>query len=96
MKVNAATSDFFLHFPANLLAANLSRNLKNLICQHTSIIRSITVRAGGRVQRPRERGVLGAGEAVGVAEPRQLLSGAGWEDGAVIRPSRWLELSRTA
>lgn len=70
MKVSAAFSDF-VHFPANLLAANLSWNLKNLICQHASIICSITVRASGRVQRPRERGWAGGG---GYAEPRQLLS----------------------
>lgn len=95
MKVNTATRDFFLHFPANLLAANLSRNLKNLICQHASVIRSITVRAGGRVQRPREPGggarSWGSGGGCG-AEAAALR----WEDGAVIRPSRWLELSRTA
>lgn len=72
MKVNAAFSHF-VHFPANLLPANLSWNLKNLICQDTSIIRSITVRASGRVQRAREsaRGLLG-GE--GVVEPGQLRS----------------------
>lgn len=58
----------------NLSAANLLWNLKNLICQHVSIICSITVRASGRGQRPeggREVMKRGRWHAVG---PRQLHS----------------------
>lgn len=64
--------------PTNLSATNLLWNLKNLICQHVSIICSITVRASGRVRRP----MVGEGVGREVMEgggdmlqgPRQLLS----------------------
>ena len=87
--------------PTNFSTANLLWNLKNLICQHVSIICSITVRASGRGQRPvggweewlRGGGVHGVG---GWRAAGPKAAALGWEDGAVIRPSRWLELSRTA
>lgn len=81
--------------PTNLCSANLLWNLKNLICQHVSIICSITVRAGGRGQRP--KGGLDWGWCIrGVTCCRAKAAALRWEDGAVIRPSRWLELSWTA
>lgn len=63
--------------PTNLSPANLPWNLKNLICQHVSIICSITVRASGRGQRHGWRWVMGLGGNGGgwcAAGPRQLLS----------------------
>lgn len=88
-------------FQPNLLAANLPRNFLKI--NLSLVIRSITVRAGARVQDP---GAPGAGRGVreamkwgrGGADVRRRAEAAAhrWEDGAVIRPSRWLELSRTA
>lgn len=61
--------------PTNLFPANPLWNLKNLICQHSSIICSITVRASGRGKRPGEgRGWCGAEWGWHVAGARQLLS----------------------
>lgn len=84
--------------PTNLSAANLLWNLKNLICQHVSIICSITVRASGRGQRPRTGGRWweGVEEEGCVTCCRAKAAALRWEDGTVIRPSRWLELSWTA
>lgn len=62
--------------PTNLATANLLWNLKNLICQHVSIICSINVRVSGRGQRPRGRGA-GGGKGVDVLQGRGSCSEMG-------------------
>lgn len=52
------------HLKTTPAVANLLWNVKNLICQHASIISSITVRAGGRGQGPERRGGLSRREAL--------------------------------
>lgn len=74
MKVSGAFSDF-THFPAKPVCCKSPKYFKKLICQHASVTRSITVRAGGRVQGPREQGGDEGGGLEGVdVRRRQLLS----------------------